>query len=127
MPVTVTSSITLASIGVIASPQAGQVPAVFGLYSDTGGAPGALLTMTQETAIGPGTNVIPVIAHVSLGPGTYWIMGEYNSNAQICTDGASTSTTAYVPQTFDVLPDTIAAPHVNHADAAINCYIVGAE
>jgi hypothetical protein len=82
--VTLTSATTITALGVFGNAPSG-VQGVLALYSDAGGVPSALQTYTNSATIVAGDNRLPVLSSVTLQPNTYWIAGEYNAGASICT------------------------------------------
>jgi hypothetical protein len=120
---TIPSPITVTALGAIAT--SGGPSAVLALYGDSGGAPGALVARTAPTALAGGVNELPVASKAAVPAGTYWIAGEFDSPASICTDATTANQVDYVPVAYPTVPNPWSpAPNTLHT-GNINFYVVG--
>jgi hypothetical protein len=73
-----------------------------------------------------GANEIPVVTPVMLAAGTYWFMADYNVNARIGNDGATTNQDDYTALTYgNALPLTFPTPTIQAASANAGYYVIG--
>jgi hypothetical protein len=125
--VSITSSVQVTALGVIATsaePATG-VDGILALYDDVGGLPSALQAQTASTTIGPGDNLVPVVSPVSVAPGTYWIMSEYDATASVCVDDSVSNAIAYVAiGGYNVVPASL-TNQVGESTVDFNYYVVG--
>ena len=118
--------ITVTSLGVIGTPHAGGVKGILALYSQVTGAPGALMANTASTTIASGSSTIPVVTPALVPAGTYWIMAEYEADAQICVDSSMTNRLDYIPITYGVLPNPFLIAPMWQLGVNFNYFVVGA-
>jgi hypothetical protein len=121
VPLTVESGLlrALAVIGKEAGPSF-----KLALYTDSAGAPGALVASTAARALEVGRNEVPVDP-VVLSAGTYWIMGIYQSLAHIGYAGSGSEPVKYVSLPFgDALPSTFPSIHNTSSGSTYNYYVV---
>jgi hypothetical protein len=125
-PITISTPITVTTLGLFANNPAVGVHAILALYTDSAGAPSRLKTYTASTAITNGDNALPVLSAVSVPAGTYWIAGEYDASASICTDVNTQNLQAYVSVTYGTVPDPFGTG-TTPMGVDINYYVVGTQ
>jgi hypothetical protein len=82
VPVHIPKSVTIQSLGIrviTSSAPAGVGNARLGLYSNSGGRPGALLTQASVSVANVTTVFNPLASNYTLDPGIYWLTSLYNS------------------------------------------------
>ena len=122
-PIHVPRPITLTHLAVIAKAADAQV--VLALYTtDAGGAPDALVAATAPATMAVGRNEIDVPG-VSLAPGTYWLLGAYDTDTSIGFDTAAGAPVRYVEHVFgDPLPQSLGASW-SYEGQRFNYYVRG--
>jgi hypothetical protein len=82
VPVTVSSTMEVASIGLISRAGAGDnINARMAVYADAGGVPGALVTQTGVFTITGSGTYLRSVTQARLEPGTYWIMHLFDNTS----------------------------------------------
>ncbi len=119
----VPSDMTLTALALIGKAATGNVR--MALYTDSSGAPDALVTSTGSTPVPVGLLEIPV-KPIALTAGTYWLMAVYDTKASI---GLMTTVTKdvslYQSMSFSsAMPDPFGAASLN-LNQVFNYYIVG--
>jgi hypothetical protein len=95
-----------------------------GLYSESGGNPSALLAQIPATNVVVGNNEVPT-SQVSLAPGNYWLMADYNATGRAYQDATNANTYKYVVLPFaNPLPTTFPTPTNAPGTQHFNYYIV---
>jgi hypothetical protein len=96
--VTVPVASMLTHLGVINKAAGPNI--VLALYSDLGGLPDVLVASTPPTLMTLGRMEIPV-AVTPLAPGTYWLMGVYDTDTSMGVDSSDPSAPVrYIAQAF---------------------------
>ena len=80
MPITVSSTVTLYSIGTVHTYPSGDM--MLAVYTDSGSAPGTLVAQTAATTVTAGAQEVAITAgSVLLPAGSYWIVGMYDEDS----------------------------------------------
>ena len=119
---TLSQSLLLTHFGVI-SFSSGQ-SARFALYADNAGTPTNLMAQSTLTTLTNGSQEVPATSSVSLPPGSYWLMGNYGSDAQIGKGGTSTDLKYISLPISDSVPTTLGT-HTTYGSTQVNYYLVG--
>ncbi|MBK7759824.1 MAG: hypothetical protein IPI35_26160 [Deltaproteobacteria bacterium] len=123
MPITVSSSATLYSIGTIHSFPSGDMK--LAVYTNSGSAPGTLVAQTAATAVSSGAQEVPISAgSVSLPAGSYWIAAIYTANSYPTTHTSSTTGWRYVSTSYSSAFPTTAPSTTALTIKSSNYYIV---
>jgi hypothetical protein len=125
--ITVTQPCTLMRLGLISVASGMQVK--MGLYSESGGNPSTLLAQIPATNVIVGNNEVPT-SQVSLAPGNYWLMADYNATGKPSQEPSNTTTNTYkyIGLPFaNALPSPFPAPTVASGVPHFNYYIVVAQ
>jgi hypothetical protein len=128
--VSVSAAVTLTALGVIGSPSMPSgVSGILLLYTSVDNLPSAIVARTASTALPHGNSEIPVTAPVPLAPGTYWIMAEYQSTADVCIDSATSNTFVYASiPSYGTVPTTLPSASLTaQSYEDLNYYLVGTE
>ncbi len=134
--VLIPQELQLDSFGVIYGPPEPQTPlssnAIYALYDATGlgGDPGVLIAKTDTIAVSSTTTYsFEFSSHPVLMPGTYWMMGLYESNAnprtRIPAPGQTAPPFAYFSQSFSAGMPAAAPACIREPRGNINYYITG--
>ena len=107
IPLTISSSVTLESIGVI-HPYSTTATVRMAVYSNSGSAPDALLAYTSWATVTAGSQEVPVVTPVTLSAGTVWLAIQYsvstyvymNTSALLGWRYISLSSSAALPSSF---------------------------
>jgi hypothetical protein len=131
--VTIPAAITLTAFGVFGNQPATGVNGIMALYADDGGAPSVPVAYSENKAIIAGDNALAVTPPVPVSAGLYWIAGQFDADASICTDNAATNQIDFVTVfPYGVLPSPFrdvqggAAARVLMQTIDINFYLTGA-
>jgi hypothetical protein len=123
--INVTEPLYLTHVGVIPSSSGTFDPTVkVGIYADSSGTPSAKVAETSGTTVPRGVgshNLIPVTSPVTLDPGIYWFMANFQSGALMAAPGSITQQIKYVALAYgSSLPDTY--PSHNSYNGNVSCY-----
>ena len=88
-PITVSKAATLLGFGVIASTTGQHV--IMSLYTDSGGAPSALVGYSAPLALTGGRQHVVAMATASLSPATYWVVIDFDTAGSVYSDTNPTS------------------------------------
>jgi hypothetical protein len=131
--VTIARDIMLTAFGVFGNQPAIGVHSSMALYGNSAnGAPSGPVAFTGSLPIGAGDNELPVSPPVPVTAGTYWVVGQYDAVASICTDNVTTNLVDLVtPNLYGFLPNPFAetdggAPRQLET-VDINYYVIGTE
>jgi hypothetical protein len=123
MPVTVSSSATLYSIGTIHSFPSGDMK--LAVYTNSGSAPGTLVAQTAATTISAGTQEVPITAgSVSLPAGSYWIAAIYTATSYPTTHTSTTTGWRYATYSYSSAYPTTAPSTLSATVKIANYYLV---
>jgi hypothetical protein len=122
--VNVPSTMTLTALGIVIATAGNHMTLALYTNTGTGGAPGTLLASTASVTAAAGANEIPV-GNITLAPGTYWIMGEYDSpGPYISDDNCGCNMIDYTSVTYPSVPSTFPAP-TTYTGGHFPYYVVG--
>jgi hypothetical protein len=120
--ITVTKPSTIQSFGVLSKSSGPKV--VIALYTDSAGNPGTLVAQTGINTLTNSTQEFPSQTKPTIPAGTYWLVGEYDTNAAIGYSNSVSTTVKYVSHTFgSALPATFGAP-LSYTGQQFNYWIV---
>ena len=123
--VTTDTATVLMRLGVI--PQTGGYNGRLALYTNSGGAPAALVASTSLTQIPGPPQEIRVVTPTALAQDTYWIMANFDAAAPIKRSAATNTTIRFITlATSQALPDPITAPQTS-TNRLLNYYLVVAD
>jgi hypothetical protein len=105
----VTKTSKLLQLGVLSKSSGPQL--IMALYTDSAGSPGTLVANSATVTLNNSSQEFAANTQATLPAGTYWLLGEYNTNAAIgYTVSAPSVTTKYISHTFgSALPATFPA------------------
>ena len=119
---TVPTDMTVTAMGLIGKSATGNVR--MALYTDSSGAPDALVVETASTAVPVGVLEMPVTS-VALPAGGYWIMAVYDVTASVGIAYPKFDVVQYRSLDFaDPMPGTFGSPKT-YTGQIFNYYIVG--
>jgi N-acetylneuraminic acid mutarotase len=122
IPVTVGEAGTLTALGVVPDQAGSNIQ--MALYSDSGGAPSALVAWTAPTLIGGGAMPIPVTTPTAIAAGAYWIMAVYDTKT-VVFESATPTTAYYDYQPFgSALPSPLVFPATYTLPGSLNYFAV---
>jgi hypothetical protein len=90
-PLTIPTATTLTAFGVFGNAPLPGINGIMALYADGNGAPSAPVAFSENTAIVAGNNTLPVTPPMAVPAGAYWIAGQFDVDASICSDNAATN------------------------------------
>jgi hypothetical protein len=130
-PLTVPTPTTLTAFGVFGNAPVPGINGIMALYADGNGAPSAPAAFSESTAIVAGDNRLLVTPPMAVPAGAYWIAGEFDVDASICSDNAATNLIDFVPVfPYGLLPNPFrdtdgGAPRELMQTIDLNFYVVG--
>jgi hypothetical protein len=119
-PVTIAQSGKVAGLGIITSTSAAGVR--LGLYADSAGAPGALVTQTSAGTL-DGSALVLSTPLTPVAPGTYWIALFFDAAATVLEDRTTTVTSYCTTATFGTMPATFPAV-TSYQGGPANLYVL---
>jgi len=122
--VVVPSAVTLAGIGTrmrLASPDAGRLA----LYTNSGGAPGTLVTWVELGPLdaGPLDRLLPG-GSIALSAGTYWLMWNFSANVSIEYMPGVADTVRYRSFAYGAPPPASAGATTAYTGQRLNLYLI---
>ena len=118
----VPTDMTMTALALIGKSATGNVR--MALYTDSSGAPDALVSETASTSVPVGVLEMPVES-VALPAGTYWIMAVFDTTASVGIAFPSKEVVQYRSLAFsDPMPATFGSPST-YTGQVFNYYIVG--
>lgn len=125
--VAITRNASLVGFGMIGELQAGHTPAngKMALYTDSSGAPDALVSESNAAPIIDGRVEFSVSAPQSVSAGTYWVFLLVDNDISIYEDESTNSTEEYTPQSFgSALPSTYVPGTTAPNTVYFNMYVI---
>jgi hypothetical protein len=130
---TIPAAMTLTAFGVFGNQPATSINGIMGLYTDSNGGPAAPVAFSDNTAIVAGENELPVTPALAVPAGAYWIVGQFDANASICSDSAATNQIDFVTVlAYGVFPNPFGdlgggQPRQLTQTIDLNFYVVGTQ
>ena len=130
-PLTIPAAMTLTAFGVFGNQPSTGLDGILALYTDGNGEPSAPVAFSANTAIVAGDNELSVTPPTAVPAGSYWIVGEFDGDASICTDNATTNQVDFVTVfPYGTIPSPFGsvdggAPGELMQTIDINFYVVG--
>src|SRR5690606_36188313 len=106
IPITVPTTATVSSMRMIVRNGVGGAQGRMALWQDNGGAPGACVAMTNNTALSSAGVVsgAPTVTTQVTGGTTYWIGAKFTGSAQLYQNPSTTQDGYFLSETFSSNP-----------------------
>jgi hypothetical protein len=132
-PLIIPAAMKLTAFGVFGNQPVAAVNGIMALYADGNGAPSAPVAFSDNTAIVAGNNALAVTPPMAVSAGSYWIAGEFDADASICSDNAATNQIDFVSVfPYGLTPNPFrdtdgGAPHQLTQTIDLNFYVIGTQ